>query len=318
MTKQENLEALSQAEGYFFDRKHSEAEALLNKILRSEADHARANELLAYILDTRGERDLAISHLMRACSSSDASFAALYALGGYFLESEKYLDAAEYLKLSLKKRGKFFECLHDLGLAYIGLKQFKEATNYLLDALHLNPTSFEALNNLGAALRNLGKFSDSLQYLDAAIKINPLDPRVLLNKGVTFDAMGQFEEAVHCYEQALAINPCYLEAICNMANSLKSMGRYSEADSFYQKALTIDPKDADSHYNHSYLCLLSGDYDLGWKKYEYRWSSVDAPPYFFSSIPRLESLDGLAEKRVLVWAEQGLGDTIQFCRYIPL
>jgi len=318
MTKQEHIAALSLAEQYFFEKNHTLAEVLLNKILISEGGHARANELLAYILDARGEKALAIMHLTRVCENAAASFEALYSLGSYLLTRQEYEEAAKYINLSLKKGGNFFEGLHDLGLAYIGLKKFNEASHCLQGAVNLNPLSFEALNNLGAVLRNLGEFSESLKYLDAAIKIDPGQSGVWLNKGVTFDTMGQFEDALQCYDQALKINSEYLEGICNKANTLQCMGRYSQADSLYRRALEIAPNDADSHYNHSYLCLLSGEFSLGWRKYEARWSSIDAPPYIFRNIPRLDSLKSLASKSLLVWAEQGLGDTIQFCRYISL
>jgi tetratricopeptide (TPR) repeat protein len=306
------------AEKYFLEKNLSQAEVILRSILLSSPDHSRTNELLAYALDACGDSDSAYGYLIKACSSSDASFQALYTLGGYFLARQRYFEAAGYITRSLMSRGEFFEGLHDLGLAYAGLKRYREAVNYFQKALRLNPKSFEALNNLGAALRNLGEFSESLQSLDKALQVQPKDASALLNKGVTFDTMGEFQKALFCYDEALQSSPLYLEAICNKANTLQCMRRYSEADELYELALRIAPQDADSQWNHSHLCLLRGNFELGWDKYEARWSSTDAPPYAFHGIPSLSSSENLQGKKVLVWCEQGLGDTIQFCRYIPL
>jgi len=313
-----NVQMAALAEKYLTEQKFSSAEVVLQKILQSDSEHARANELLAYLLSARGELDLAFKYLSTACSSPDCSYQALYNLGNYFLANQKYLESADYISRSLKKGGNFFEGLHDLGLTYIGLKKFGEAAQYLRSALDLNPDSFEALNNLGAALRNLGELSESLKYLDAAIKIKSDDAGAWLNKGVTLDTMGDFGAALHSYDRALQITPSYLEAICNKANTMKCMGRYEEAEVLYIEALELSPQDADSHYNHAHLCLLNGDFKLGWEKFEARWHSTDAPAYLPGTTPLLTSIDHLNDKKILVWAEQGLGDTIQFCRYIVL
>ena len=96
------------------------------------------------------------------------------------------------------------------------------------------------------------------------------------------------------------------------------MRRYKEANALYIKVLEIAPDDADSRYNHSHLLLQSGNFALGWDKYESRWQSTDAPPYPFGEIPLLGSIENIKDSKVLIWAEQGLGDTIQFVRYVAL
>ena len=318
MPENSNTQMLALAEQYLTEKNFISAEVCLKTILQTDSENPRANELLAYLLSGRGEQDLALKHLSLACESPHCSRQALYSFGGYFLAQQQYLEASHYLERSLKTGGNFFEGLHDLGLANIGLKRFDEAAQYLRQALDLNPQSYEAFNNLGAALRNLGEFSESLNYLDAAIKANPSDAGAWLNKGVTFDSMGDFVSALDCYDEALRIKPTYLEAICNKANALQFMRRDDEAEALYMRAIELSPQDPDSHYNYSHLCLLKGDFKLGWEKFEARWHSVDAPAYLPGAIPLLSSMQNLSNKKVLVWAEQGLGDTIQFCRYVAL
>lgn len=318
MSQSFEIESLELARKYFIEKNFKQAEVLLHQILSANAQDSGANELIAYILDARNQTDLAYTHLATACLSPNCSFQALYSLGSYCLEKKQYQEAIEYFTTSLKKQGNYFEGIHDLGMAYIGLKQFKEASRCLLGAVDLQPKSFEALNNLGATLRNLGEFSESLKYLDQAIAVDSMHAAGWLNKGVTFDGMGQFAEALICYDEVLRLNPTHLEAICNKANTLQGMRSIAEANNLYRAALEINPHDADSGYNQSLLHLLEGHLIPGWKKYEARWNAVDAPRYLFDQIPRLYSQAGLENKKVLVWAEQGLGDTIQFCRYAPM
>ena len=312
------MEQIRLAEMYMYENKLAIAQSVLKNILLADPLHSRANELLAYVLDAQGQKDLAIHHLIKAGESPDASYQALYSLGSHFLAEQKYLQAIRFLQQALKKNGDFFEGLHDLGLAYVGLKQFIDASHYLRKATLQKPDSFEALNNLGAALRNNGEFEESLKALDSAIQVDSQNAGAWLNKGVTFHSLGQFKEALSCFDTALSIEPQYLEAICNKANSLVEIGMYDAANVEYQKALKIAPRDFDTQYNYSRLCLLQGQFDQGWKMHEARWNSVDAPPHPYQSISTLSSLENLRGKNVLVWAEQGLGDSIQFCRYIPL
>jgi len=318
MPKDNSTQMLALAEQYLAEKNFASAEICLQTILQTDSANSKANELLAYLLSGRGEQDLALKHLSLACESPHCSRQALYSLGSYFLSKQQYLDSIHYLSRAQKSGGNFFECLHDLGLANIGLKKFREGVRYLRESLDLNPRSYEALNNLGAALRNLGEFSESLKYLGAAINANPSDAGAWLNKGVTFDSMGDFVAALDCYDQALRISPSYLEAICNKANALQSMRRVDEAETLYLRVIELSPGDADAHYNYSHLCLLNGNFQSGWEKFEARWHSVDAPAYLPGAIPLLSATQNLRGKKVLVWAEQGLGDTIQFCRYIAL
>jgi len=211
----------------------------------------------------------------------------------------------------------FFEVLHNLGLAYVQINLFKEAVEQFERAAEYLPNSFELHVNWGAALKNLGRYHESLEHLSKAGKIEPEDPRVWLNKGVTFDALNDSLEAIKSYDLALKIDPGYLEAYCNKANSLLVMGNYAEALAAYKSALTIKPKDPDTLYNLSFLQLLQGNYDEGWKNYETRWFRENAPIRPFDHIQPLVNLDSIQGKNILVWSEQGLGDSIQFSRFIP-
>lgn len=308
---------LNLAHKFLYDNQHQLAIETLNRFLADKPEDAKANELIAYAYDSIGERNLAICYLKKACMSIECSYGALYSLGSALLQSKDYEDSVTYISAALIKNN-FFEGHHDLGLAYVGLKKFSDAAVCFNRALSLEPYSFEALNNLGATLRNLGDYERSIDYLIRAAEIQPEDKHVWLNMGATFSLVGDFENALKSYDKALALDPSFLEGICNKANIFLAMRKYDEAEALYLEAIRLSRLDPDCNYNYSLLCLLKGDFEFGWDKYENRWHSVDAPAYLFGQIPPLTSLDHLRGKNILVWAEQGLGDTIQFCRYVEL
>jgi tetratricopeptide (TPR) repeat protein len=129
--------------------------------------------------------------------------------------------------------------------------------------------------------------------------------------------MDQQSEALECYEKALKIDPYFLEAHCNKGNSLLVLRKHEDAFAAFQQALLLNPNDPDTLHSLSFLQLSKGDYKNGWRNYEKRWDLQNAPKKLFSNIPPLLSLENIKNKKILAWSEQGLGDSIQFCRYVP-
>jgi tetratricopeptide (TPR) repeat protein len=209
-----------------------------------------------------------------------------------------------------------FEVLHNLGLAYAKLLLHTDAVQQFGLANDINPDSYELHTNWGASLKNLGLFKESLAHLSKAAEIEPKDSNIWLNRGVTLDALNLPEQAIESYDTALQINPNFLEAFTNKANSLLVVGQIQEAISNYQKALGLNPQDSDSLYNLSLAQLSLGDFEEGWKNYENRWHRENAPTKPYEHIDPLKNLKNIEGKRILVWSEQGLGDSIQFCRFI--
>jgi tetratricopeptide (TPR) repeat protein len=131
--------------------------------------------------------------------------------------------------------------------------------------------------------------------------------------------LNRFGDALASYDRALTMRPEYPEALSNRGNTLKELKRFEEALENYNRAITMRPDFAEAHYNEALLRLLTGDFGRGWGKYEWRLKSPSLSllkrnfcrPLWLGA----DSIDG---KTILLHSEQGLGDTLQFCRYVPL
>jgi tetratricopeptide (TPR) repeat protein len=295
------------------------AKTLLNVIITKTPHNLEAIEYLALIHEHEGDDEKAIQLLLGVISHPSCSTSSKFNLGELYLKQGDYPKAIQFYKAALETSAPFFEVLHNLGLAYAQIFQFKEADHYFEQASRINPNSFELQVNWGATLKNLGAFQKSLDHLEQAKNINPLDASVWLNIGVTLEAMDRQENALESYKKAIKLNHQYHEAYCNMANSLMLLGKYDEAMQAFHQALNIHPEDPDTLYNLSLLQLAKGDFINGWKNYENRWLRENAPKKLFSEISPLLELSDVGNKNILAWSEQGLGDSIQFSRYlVPL
>jgi hypothetical protein len=132
--------------------------------------------------------------------------------------------------------------------------------------------------------------------------------------------LGQFEAALDSHDRALVLNPSYSEAHTNRGNALTLLNRLEEAVASYDRAIAIEPDDAVTHYNRALGLLLAGDFERGWREHEWRWKMehFSAVQNLEPAIPPWRGEESLAGKTILLRAEQGFGDTLQFCRYATL
>jgi tetratricopeptide (TPR) repeat protein len=183
-------------------------------------------------------------------------------------------------------------------------------------AMRLKPQDADLFCNRAAALLELGLLTHALASCDEALRLQPEFPEALANRGNILQKLQRFEEALADYEAALALRPGYVEARCSRGVALKELGRFDEALASFDEALALDPAHAHTQNNRGALLLLQGDFERGLQGYESRWLKENLP---VNALPRVfpqwsgEPLDG---KRILVLDEQGLGDVIQFSRYL--
>jgi Flp pilus assembly protein TadD len=201
----------------------------------------------------------------------------------------------------------------ELGNALRAVGDTEQALQAYLAALERRPGLAMAHDNAGCVLQDLGRLDDAIRHHRMALEFAPDDPNALRNLGVALQTIGQFDEAIRIYRRALA-GPSADAALAGyLGAALTECGRLQEARDAFATALVFAPNDADIRFNHSLLLLKSGDLRRGWREHEWRWRVM--PPHRIAQ-PQWHG-EPARGQRILLHAEQGLGDTLQFVRYAP-
>jgi len=238
---------------------------------------------------------------------------------------------------------------HELGIVYLQTQRASEAVNCLQKAALLQPDSVPYQGNLGAAYRAAGQPQAAVECFRRALQLAPPTAELLNNLALSLKDAGQGDEALQALDQALRLRADYANGHFNRANLLVEQGRLSEAAAGFRRVLELAPRDAAAHCklgmvhydlgelaaalacyeqalrlqpdypearrNRALIWLAQGDYARGWPEYQWRLNCLD----YGSHGVGLPLWDGspLAGRRLLIYGEQGLGDTLQFVRYLP-
>jgi tetratricopeptide (TPR) repeat protein len=299
-----------------------EAEPYLERALRIDPANADAHYMLGSIASSRNDLAAAARHWHAAVElrpDFDRAWQDLLNLGN-MLQAEGDLDAAVdvYGRALQIKPSDIIAC-NNLGLV-LGKRGKHDDAIVLFDkAASIAPNSAEVHFNLGNAFKAQGNLSQAIEHYHKAVSIDPDDPEIHNNLGNACLEQDQLEAAIDSYRKALSINPGYAMTYCNLGLALQAQGRLEEALDCCHRALVIAPELAVAHWTESLCRLLTGDFENGWKKYEWRWKydALKKPKPDFEQ-PIWLGDEPLAGKTILLYSEQGIGDAIQFYRYTTL
>jgi tetratricopeptide (TPR) repeat protein len=281
--------------------------------LAPQADEVHTR--LGDVLQLQGQIEEAIACYQQVLRRNPTSTRALTNLG-VALQGQGQLEAAiDCFRQVLMLDPESSEALVNLGVALKEQGQFEAAADCLEDAIQRMPTSAVAYNNLGLLRHEQGQFEVALQHYRQAIQLRPDYAKAHSNLGVLLQAQGQLAEAVAHLQHALRLQPDYIEAYCNLGVLLQAQGHVEDAIATFERALQYKADFVQAHWNRAVAWLLSGNFQQGWREYEWRWRRPDSPPPAFSQ-PRWDGTP-FPQQTLLIYAEQGLGDTIQFVRYLP-
>lgn len=248
----------------------------------------------------------------------------------------KYADGFNNLGVSLQRQGKlskaikayknavkikpnYAEAYHNLGHVFKEQGKLDDAIDAYNQATNIKPGYAEAYNNTGVALHNKGKVDEAIDAYNQAINIKPDYAEAYNNLGASLQQKNELKEAINAYNKALNIKPVYTEAYNNRGTALQHQGKWEEAIDAFRKAITIKPDYAEAHHNLSFALLNSGRLKEGLEEYEWRWKvSKNAAQYRQFSQPMWDGKEKLKDKTILLWCEQGVGDTINWASRLPL
>jgi tetratricopeptide (TPR) repeat protein len=332
-----------------------EAEAAYREILAVEPSSVDAWHLLGILSQQTGQRQQAEECLRRALSLNPDSAEARYNLGLVLLSEHKpdeavdcfdravalrpdFADAKNNLALALndraiacRQRGEFqreianyrraielnpnYAGIHvNLGIACKSLGQVDEAIACFRRALELDPNLALASASLGLALYERGDVEAAIRLYRKALTLDATDAGTHNNLGLALRLQGKIAEAAAGFRKALELGLDQAEVHSNLGLALHDLGELDEAVTWYERALVRNPDFIDAQVGLSTLLLLKGDFASGWTKYELRWKKKDQ--FSVRALPQPQwNGESLAGKAILLYAEQGLGDTIQFVRY---
>lgn len=199
------------------------------------------------------------------------------------------------------------------------LQRHDEAADAYAQALEREPDLHMALGNQGVALRALERYDEALQIYDNALARFGPNAQLLVSRGHALRQLGRYDEALASYETSLAIEPTDAAEWRARGGTLQQVLRFDEALQSYRRAQELQPGKGGGHLDESYCQLLLGNFAEGWRKYEYRWTDTDTVrSHRHMDRPSWSGTESIVGKTVLLHAEQGYGDTLQFCRYASL
>jgi predicted O-linked N-acetylglucosamine transferase (SPINDLY family) len=325
------------------------AVASLRKAVLLRPDFVEAHLNLGIALEAQGKLDEATASYRQAVHYRPNYADAHFSLGNALIRLGKPDEAAAHLQETLRFKGNDAAAHHSLAIAFKALGKKDQAIDHYQQALRLKPdadvhillgnafqeggdlsqalTNYRqaallqpdnsvAHSNLGNALREMGQLEEAEASLQRALALKPDFVAATFNLGIVLWKQGRLEEAAARYQQTLRLQPDHLDAHLNLAWTLKQQGRLHDAEASLAEALRLKPDWADAHFNRALLWLIQGDWVRGLPEYEFR---AQGPK---SGNARLKERfwDGspLNGRTILLYAEQGLGDTLQFVRYVPL
>ena len=329
-----------------------EAELSTRKAIELNPNYVMAHSNLGNILRELGKLKEAELSTRKAIELNPNYSMAHSNLGIILRDLGKLQESEQPFRQSIELNPYYAEAHLNLGVVLQALGKLHEAESSLRKAIEINPNSTKAHLNLGIILQNLGKLEEAELSTRKAIELNPYYAEAHYNLGNIYIDLGQVEEAELSTRKAIELNPDFAsahnnlgsifaeaeklqeaesslrkaieinpnstKAHLNLGNVLISLGNLQEAEIYLRKAIELQPDFANACFNLSYVELLKGNYQYGLENYEFRFKKEK--PSLLHGNPKIKKVDSKKLKKgekFLIVSEQGLGDTLQFMRYIP-
>ena len=335
---------------------HLEAEILLREIVSNGTNNYAVYGSLAILCGKKGNINEMVKYLTHATKLNPSYADGHFNLGIIYLKRGNINNAINYFLNTIRIRPKDSEAQNMLGVAYFQKGDIKSSINYYLKAIKFDQLNGNIYNNLSIAYSKLGALDASLANYLKALKIDPKNFTTLFNVGKLYQQKGDLEKALETFEKILSLKnvkslelvyneigitlqkkedfnsaiKAYLKAIKinkkliqsynNLGYAQFQMEDFDSAASSFLSAIKLNPKNAIAKTSLARIYLQDGNYKEGLKNYEYRHktSNIKNLPHASPNIPIWNGEDSERPDKLLIISEQGLGDTLQFMRFLPL
>lgn len=289
--------------------------SFFDQALERRPDHAKAHHNRGIALYQTGRFQDAVSSYTKALGAAPQFSEAFNNRGRAYHRLGQDQQAIDDFDAALELNDQFAEAFNNKGVVLLEQDQFSQAFEQFDKALSYQPDNINYCVNRGFALFKEGDLDAALADFDSALALDPNHAEAHFKKGVVLARRQDFDAAISCYDAAIALNPEHAEAWNNKATALNALLRCDEAHAAFDEAVRIDPGHVEAWWNKSLLLILEGRFAEGWALYEWRLKS--------GKIHKPHPLDWRGEtdisgKTLFIGCEQGLGDMIQFCRYLPM
>ncbi len=288
----------------------------MGAVRQAMADNAEAVRLYLEAIRIKDDYLPPYHNLLRL---SPAAVDVRFNLGCILQRQGRLEEAMQQYQIVIDLQPDHAAACNNLGCALRLLGRLEEAVRKIRQAIQFRPDYAEAYNNLGLTLQDQGEMDGALDCYQTALALQPDSADTLYNLGRALQHQGLLETAMDQYRQVIQIRPNFADAFYNWGCALDRLGRYPEAIEKHGQAVRIHPNYVEAHVNRAMLLLLIGDYPAAWKEYEWRRLRKDwqAANRVYPTLPRWDGGD-LPGGTILVQAEQGFGDTLQFARFLPM
>ncbi|ADQ83337.1 tetratricopeptide repeat protein [Methylovorus sp. MP688] len=339
---------------YLQTQRHEPCIEFCMRLLSANPEQADVWAMIGEACYALGRYEEALTALESVLQLRETDAASAFLAGNACMMLGHAESAQAYYQRALQYRPDYAEAYHNLGIILNQRRQWQDALSFFNKAIDLKPDYLEAYTSCGNALIELGKHDFAIAHFDHVLQVQAQNPLALNGRGValkhlrqhalalaSFDAalaarpgfaeatlnranallaLDRHEEALEAYGAALALTPHNPQVYSNRGNAYLDLGQYDAALQDYDQALQLEPDNATVLWNKALICLVHGDFEQGWHLFEHGWEA-EGPPRGYRRVcsqPLWLGDAPIAGKRLLLTAEQGLGDTVQFVRYARL
>lgn len=294
------------------------AEQAYRALLRRDPRNARVLHLMGLLTAQAGRIARGTELIRRSLEIDPRRFLAYRDLGNILLQAQDFAGALANFERALALKPREAEILDHRGTALRMLGRLEEALASHDMALALSPGRALAHLNRGSALAGLNRLAEALDSFDRAIALDSGSALAHSNRGSALHRLEQYPQALESHDRAVALAPGLAHAHIARGQTLAELECYDQALDSFAQALALDPQSAEAQFGRATALLITGRFREGWQAYEDRVRRVGAAAFHAQGRPRWSGREDIAGKTLFIEGEQGLGDMIQFCRFVRL